>query len=109
MIGELPFYDSFFETLDNDEISIHEGDITDIIFLDDFMCVDYLDYHANIYYYSQSCLLTNKNIGLDFSRCGLNKEIIIEPEREVLNQLIKMKTISAQNKIENIQDEIIPY
>ncbi|TFN64944.1 hypothetical protein, partial [Escherichia coli] len=48
-----------------------------------------------------------KNIGLDFSRCGLNKEIIIEPEREVLNQLIKMKTISAQNKIENIQDEII--
>ncbi|NZB57847.1 glycosyltransferase, partial [Escherichia coli] len=47
VIGELPFYDSFFETLDNDEISIHEGDITDIIFLDDFMCVDYLDYHAN--------------------------------------------------------------
>lgn len=109
--NEMDYSDPFFSAIKTNEPTLLEKNITDIIYLDDFMCSEHLNFKANIYHTNYTTLLKNKNIGvqLDLSKTiKLNPQIIIEPERKLLLDLLEIKTLTLNSDFNNLNDEIIP-
>ncbi|MGN5074567.1 glycosyltransferase [Aeromonas veronii] len=107
---EMDYSDPFFTAISANESSVREKNITDIIYLDDFMCCEHLRIRANIYYVGTPTLLKNKNIGvqIDPETAKLNPKIIFEHERDILCELLKTKTLTIDSDFNLLNDEVIP-
>jgi len=100
--GESIASDMFFRQLDS-ETGL--SDVTDIFVADSMSSTKYIELIANIYLLEDD-LIEHKNVAekIDLADFTLKNDIETSPERSILVDLIKTKSLKAGNPISNFDD-----